>query len=90
MVDSSLGALSDGIYGAELDRRISEATDAIREALARNTAFENPRLAAVLGSGLGGVVELLDDEPRVRLSYGDIPHVPGASIPGEAGSQPGH
>ena len=85
MVDSSLGALSDGIYGAELDRRISEATEAIRRALARNTAFESPRLVAVLGSGLGGVVELLDDEPRARLSYGDIPHVPGASVPGHAG-----
>jgi purine-nucleoside phosphorylase len=85
VVDSSLGALSDGIYGAELDRRISEATDAIRGALARNTAFESPRLAAVLGSGLGGVVQLLDDEPRARLSYGDIPHVPGASVPGHAG-----
>jgi purine-nucleoside phosphorylase len=85
VVDSSLGALSDGIYGAELDRRISEATDAIRGALARNTAFERPRLAAVLGSGLGGVVQLLDDEPRARLSYSDIPHVPGASVPGHAG-----
>ena len=85
MGDSSLGALSDGIYGAELDRRISETTDAIREAIDRNTAFENPRLAAVLGSGLGGVVELLDDEPRLRLSYGDIPHVPGSSVPGHAG-----
>jgi purine-nucleoside phosphorylase len=85
VVDSSLGALSDGIYGAELDRRISEATEAIQATLARNPAFESPRLAAVLGSGLGGVVQLLDDEPRARLSYGDIPHVPGASVPGHAG-----
>lgn len=71
--------------GAELDRRISEATEAIRARLAAEPALERPRLAAVLGSGLGGVVELLDAEPRLRLSYDEIPHVPGAAVVGHAG-----
>jgi purine-nucleoside phosphorylase len=31
------------------------------------------------------VVELLDAEPRLRLSYRDIPHVPGAAVEGHAG-----
>jgi len=39
----------------------------------------------VLGSGLGGVVDLLDPEPRLRLSYRDIPHVPGGAVEGHAG-----
>lgn len=85
MPDPTLGALSDGIYGAELDRRISEATERISAALADDPRVARPRLAAVLGSGLGGVVELLDAEPRLRLSYGDIPHVPDTAVAGHAG-----
>jgi purine-nucleoside phosphorylase len=81
----SLGALSDGIYGAELDRRISEATAAIEDWLSSEPGIGNPKLAAILGSGLGGVVELLDDEPRARLSYADIPNVPPPSVSGHAG-----
>ena len=81
----SLAALSDGPYGAELDRRISEATEAIRARLAGDPALAGPRLAAVLGSGLGGVVELLDPEPRVSVPYRDIPNVPGSSVEGHAG-----
>ena len=85
MGDAALGALADGIYGAELDRRITEATDAIRASLARERRLGEPRLAAVLGSGLGGVVELLDPEPQQRIGYDEIPHVPGAAVPGHAG-----
>lgn len=85
MADPQLADLSDGIYGAELDRRIAEATAAIRDALAAEPSLAEPRLAAVLGSGLGGVTDLLDAEPRVTLRYGDIPHVPGAAVEGHAG-----
>jgi purine-nucleoside phosphorylase len=83
--DSALAELSDGLYGAELDRRISEATEAIRARLADDPALARPRLAAVLGSGLGGVVELLDAQPRLTIPYRDIPSVPGASVEGHAG-----
>ena len=80
-----LGALPDGIHGAELERRITEASAALRAWLATEPALERPRLAAVLGSGLGGVVELLDPAPRLRLAYRDVPHVPGAAVEGHAG-----
>jgi purine-nucleoside phosphorylase len=75
----------DQVHGAELDRRISEATDAVARHLAAEPALAQPRLVAVLGSGLGGVVELLDPEPRLRLSYREIPHVPGSTVEGHAG-----
>jgi purine-nucleoside phosphorylase len=39
----------------------------------------------VLGSGLGGVLELLDTSPRVRMPYGQIPNVPTGSVAGHAG-----
>ncbi len=82
---TALGALSDNVYGAELDRRISEATEAVRRHLDAEPTLAGPGLVAVLGSGLGGVVDLLDPEPRLRLSYRDIPHVPGAAVEGHAG-----
>ena len=85
MPEPSPGALSDGIYGSELDRRILEASESIGERLAAEPTLARPRLAAILGSGLGGVVELLDDEPRLTIDYRDIPHVPGSGVEGHAG-----
>lgn len=85
MPEARLGALADGIYGQELERRIREAADAIRAALAPRPELATPQLAIVLGSGLGEVVELLDPKPRLRLSYGEIPNVPRGSVGGHAG-----
>jgi purine-nucleoside phosphorylase len=80
-----LPSLADGIYGAELDRRIGEATAALRAHLEVEPSLAAPRLVALLGSGLGGVVDLLDPEPRIRVSYRELPHVPGAGVEGHAG-----
>ena len=84
MPDATLADLRDGAYGAELDRRISEATDSIRSRLAVEPSLASPKLVIVLGSGLGGVVELLDPSPRVTIAYGDIPNVPASSVVGHA------
>jgi purine-nucleoside phosphorylase len=79
------GDLPDGIYGAELDRRVDEASAHIAEQLRDEPRLSAPQLALVLGSGLGGVVDLLDPEPRVTIRYGEIPHVPGSEVAGHAG-----
>ncbi len=71
--------------GPELDRQIAEATDVVRRRLVDERTLAMPRIAIVLGSGLGGVVDLLDARPRARLSYADIPNVPGATVEGHAG-----
>ena len=67
-------------YGPELERRIDEAATALR-----SRAPETPRLAIVLGSGLGGVVEILEPDGRSRIPYSEIPHVPASSVGGHAG-----
>jgi purine-nucleoside phosphorylase len=85
VADATLADLRDGAYGAELDRRISEATDSIRSRLADEPGLASPKLVIVLGSGLGGVEELLDPSPRVTIAYEDIPNVPTSSIAGHAG-----
>lgn len=79
------GALPDGLFGAELQRRVDEAAAVIATRLASAPALAEPKLGVVLGSGLGGVEELLDPAPRIRLSYHDIPHVPGTEVEGHAG-----
>ncbi|MEO8252035.1 MAG: purine-nucleoside phosphorylase [Chloroflexota bacterium] len=78
-------SFADGLYGAELERRIDEAAAAIRARLTSTPQLAAPRLAIILGSGLGGVVDLLDAAPRLVIPYGDIPHVPDATVPGHAG-----
>jgi purine-nucleoside phosphorylase len=79
------GALPDGLYGQELERRIDEAAAVVRKRLASVPDLAEPRLAFILGSGLGGVAELLETEPRVRIPYGEIPHVPVSEVAGHAG-----
>ncbi len=78
-------SFSDGVYGVELERYIDEAAATIRSRLAAAPELAAPRVAIILGSGLGGVVDLLDPAPRVVIPYGEIPHVPVATVPGHAG-----
>ena len=78
-------SFSDGVYGAELERRIDEAAAVVRDRLAVVPALAAPHLAIILGSGLGGVVDLLDPEPRVVIPYGEIPHIPVTGVAGHAG-----
>jgi purine-nucleoside phosphorylase len=85
VTQARLGALADGIYGEELERRIAEAAEFIRSRLAQAQELDPPRLAIVLGSGLGDVVELLEADPRVRVPYLDIPNVPPGTVVGHAG-----
>lgn len=79
------GALPDGLYGAELERRIGETADAIRARLADVPELAEPTLAMVLGSGLGGVVDLLEPGPRLTINYRELPNVPGSEVEGHAG-----
>ena len=78
-------SFADGLFGAELERRIDEAAAVIRGRLAPLPQLATPRVAIILGSGLGGVTDLLDPAPRLTIPYGEIPHVPVATVAGHAG-----
>lgn len=56
-----------------------EAVDILTERLHGLT----PRIALVLGSGLGGLVEAVDD--AVQVSYADLPGFPQSGVTGHAG-----
>jgi purine-nucleoside phosphorylase len=53
----------------DLYEKIEEAAEVVRKAFA-----EPPRVAMVLGTGLGGLVEQI--EVKASIDYGDIPHFP--------------
>ena len=58
---------------------VAEAHAVVRDWL----GGRRPRVAIVLGSGLGGLADGLSD--AVRLPYGRIPGFPGSGVPGHAG-----
>ncbi|KAL3455640.1 nucleoside phosphorylase domain-containing protein [Aspergillus heterothallicus] len=47
--------------------------------------LQNPRVAIVCGSGLGGLAHTIDSEPRVEIDYAHIPHFPHLTVAGHAG-----
>lgn len=52
----------------------SEACRFLRERLP--ATLQNPRIAIVCGSGLGGLADTINDNSRVEYEYGKIPHFP--------------
>ena len=58
--------------------RVSEAADAIRQ-----RGAPQPRVAVILGSGLGDLAVEVSDAVTVR--YRDIPHFPVSTVHGHAG-----
>ena len=58
---------------------VLESADYIRQC----TDFR-PTLGIILGSGLGGLVDVMAD--KVIIPYADIPHFPQSTVPGHAGN----
>jgi hypothetical protein len=54
--------------------RATETASHIRSKLP--STLQNPKVAIVCGSGLGGLADTIEDEPKVSLAYGDIPNFP--------------
>jgi len=68
----------DALPATEVERRVRETVAAIRA----RTALE-PRYGLTLGSGLGGVIERLEDATVFAVS--DLPHWPRPTVAGHAG-----
>src|SRR5215510_13024188 len=59
-----------------------KATEAARF-IAAKISNRKPQVAVVLGSGLGGVADAVND--AVEIHYRDIPHFPVSTVEGHAG-----
>ena len=67
------------MIGSSIYTRASEAAAVVRE-----SEPDVPRIAVVLGSGLGGFVDRL--EGKVVVPYASIPHVASTTVAGHAGN----
>jgi hypothetical protein len=66
--------IMDQISESTAYARATETASHIRSKLP--STLQNPKVAIVCGSGLGGLVDTIEDEPKVSLAYGDIPNFP--------------
>jgi purine-nucleoside phosphorylase len=73
-----LQALHEGLTMNGFDQ-VSEAAGFVRARLGKSA----PRIAVVLGSGLGAVADAI--EQSVIIPYGDIPHFPKSTVEGHSG-----
>ena len=71
-------SVSPSLPGADLDRRVADAIAFLRE-----RTSDVPRVGLTLGSGLGGVVDAIEN--AVVVSTREIPHWPASTVPGHAG-----
>jgi purine-nucleoside phosphorylase len=75
-----LGPMSE----STLTARIDETARAAREKSSRGGAFVAPRVGLVLGSGLGGFGDTLDE--LVKVPYHELPHLPSSKVVGHSGN----
>lgn len=54
--------------------RATETVQYIRSQLPE--VLQQPKVGIICGSGLGGLADTIEAEPKVELSYSDIPHFP--------------
>ncbi|KAF2128436.1 hypothetical protein P153DRAFT_376584 [Dothidotthia symphoricarpi CBS 119687] len=62
--------------------RATETAQYVRSQLPE--ALQHPKVAIVCGSGLGGLADTIEPEPKVELSYATIPNFPQATVLGHA------
>ena len=63
--------------------RATETAQYVRSQLPE--ALKNPKVAIVCGSGLGGLADTIESDPKVELAYGTIPNFPKSTVQGHAG-----
>ncbi|CAL5868842.1 uncharacterized protein PFLUO_LOCUS3069 [Penicillium psychrofluorescens] len=63
--------------------RAAEAVSFLTQKLPHD--FPRPRVAIVCGSGLGGLADTIQDEPRAEFDYATIPHFSQSTVAGHAG-----
>lgn len=63
--------------------RATETADYVRQQLPES--LKHPKVAIVCGSGLGGLADTIEAEPKIALDYANIPNFPQSTVAGHAG-----
>ena len=64
----------DAVAAPNAYARATETAQHVRSQLPES--LQNPKVAIVCGSGLGGLADTIEPEPKVELAYGTIPNFP--------------
>lgn len=67
---------------SEFDKA-TEAVNAIRAGVPEE--LSHPRVAIILGTGLGGLADTLDQQSKVEIPYGEIPNFRQSTVAGHSG-----
>ncbi|KAF2790274.1 hypothetical protein K505DRAFT_327687 [Melanomma pulvis-pyrius CBS 109.77] len=73
----------DALAASNAFQRATETALHIRSKLP--DILQSPKVAIVCGSGLGGLADTIEQEPKVELAYGTIPNFPQSTVQGHAG-----
>lgn len=77
--------MSSGLFDAkEYTNTIEEARNKVKDTLKAHEELSHPRVMIICGSGLGGIVDILQ-EPRIELKYDEIPGFKSSTVAGHAG-----
>lgn len=77
--------MSEGTFDVqEYTETINSATATVKEALSGNEQLSKPRVMIICGSGLGGIVNILQ-KPKIELKYEQIPGFKSSTVAGHAG-----
>ena len=64
----------DQVVGPNAYVRATETADYVRQQLPESLKY--PKVAIVCGSGLGGLADTIEAEPKTALDYANIPNFP--------------
>lgn len=64
---------------------LNEAKAKVQSILLSTPEVSKPRVMIICGSGLGGIADVLHAEPKVEVSYNEIPGFKSSTVPGHAG-----
>ncbi|CAO2649373.1 Nn.00g067580.m01.CDS01 [Neocucurbitaria sp. VM-36] len=73
----------DSLSAPNAYTRATETAQYVRSQLP--ACLQSPKLAIVCGSGLGGLADTIEPEPKIELAYGTIPNFPQSTVQGHAG-----
>ena len=66
--------MSDSELNIASFERVSETVSFLKERLP--VSLQNPRVAIVCGTGLGGLIHTIGDTPRAEYDYSSVPNFP--------------
>lgn len=64
----------DQVVAPNAYQRATETANYVRQQLPES--LQNPKVAIVCGSGLGGLADTIEAEPKIALDYANIPNFP--------------